>query len=183
MSLFGSFRGLSIINSFIIHKLFSRVTSLKIISGEPRKQVDLILLAVYLLCDQTTKSWFYNEAFTNNINNAGLVIVVNLPSRLWCATNYCELKVYVQSRISQYFTKKFSRTSWCEWSNCMLFIYVRSCKARANYFRCFARFVTICTIEKTWETPMKEFLSVKLQASTCNFIKSSTLPWVFFTFF
>ena len=107
MSLFGSFRGLSIINSFIIHKLFSRVTSLKIISGEPRKQVDLILLAVYLLCDQTTKSWFYNEAFTNNINNAGLIIVVNLPSRLWCGTNYCELTVYVQSRISQYFTKKF----------------------------------------------------------------------------
>ena len=30
---------------------------------------------------------------------------------------------------------------------------------------------------------MKEFLLVKLQASTCNFIKISTLPWVFFPFF
>ena len=42
------------------------------------------------------------------------------------------------------------------------------------YIRCVARFGTICTIQKT---PMKEcyFLA-------CNFTKSNSAPWVFFTF-
>ena len=38
---------------------------------------------------------------------------------------------------------------------------------------CVARFRTMCTILKTWKTPMEE----------CYFFaKSNTLPWVFFTF-
>ena len=46
--------------------------------------------------------------------------------------------------------------------------------------RCFARFGTIlCNI--SWKTLMEECL-FKLQALTCNFTKSNTFPWVFFTF-
>ena len=50
--------------------------------------------------------------------------------------------------------------------------------------RCFARFGTICTISKTWRTLHERvLLLVKLQSFACNFTKSFTPPWVFFTFF
>ena len=49
---------------------------------------------------------------------------------------------------------------------------------------CFARFGTIRTIQKNVKsTPRGVLLLVKLQASGCNFTKSNTPQWVFFTFF
>ena len=48
---------------------------------------------------------------------------------------------------------------------------------------CFTRFVTICTILKTWKTPMEECYLSLLQAQACNFTKNNTPLWVFFTFF
>ena len=46
-----------------------------------------------------------------------------------------------------------------------------------------AQFGTICTILKTWKTPMAVLLLVTLQTEACNFTKSNTPPWVFFAFF
>ena len=46
---------------------------------------------------------------------------------------------------------------------------------------CFVRFGTICTILKTWKTPMEEcYFLIKLQA---EFTKINTPPWLFLTCF
>ena len=77
-----------------------------------------------------------------------------------------------------------------------------SCKSNVQNYQviqkvivwCVARFVTICTIHKTWKAPMENsknvksthggvLLLVKLQALACNFTKNNAPPWVFFTFF
>ena len=50
--------------------------------------------------------------------------------------------------------------------------------------RCFSQFGTICTIlKKVKNIHGRALLLVKLQPLACNFTKSNTLPWVFFTFF
>ena len=48
----------------------------------------------------------------------------------------------------------------------------------------FARFGTICTIKKHEKHPWRSVIFIKLQAKACcNFTKSNTPPWVFFTAF
>ena len=48
---------------------------------------------------------------------------------------------------------------------------------------CLAWFGTFCNLKNVKNHHGGVFLFVKSQASACNFTKSKTLPWVFFTFF
>ena len=53
-----------------------------------------------------------------------------------------------------------------------------------SYMWCVARFNTMCTILKNVKnTHGGVLLLAKLQAKACNFTKSNTPSWVFFTFF
>ena len=54
---------------------------------------------------------------------------------------------------------------------------------------CFAQFGTFCTILRKWKHPLEEcyfycycWVLLLLQDLICNFNKSNTPPWVFFTF-
>ena len=47
---------------------------------------------------------------------------------------------------------------------------------------CVVRFGTTCNLKYVKSTHGGVLLLVKLQASACNFTKSNTPPWVFFTF-
>ena len=50
--------------------------------------------------------------------------------------------------------------------------------------KCFARFSTILIISKKRKNTYEGvLLLIKLQALACNFTKSNTSPWVYFTFF
>ena len=56
--------------------------------------------------------------------------------------------------------------------------------SQANDMSCFARFGTIYTILKTWQTHTEEdTLSKVAETSAWDFTKSIIPPWVFFTFF
>ena len=70
-------------------------------------------------------------------------------------------------------------------------MYVR-CKVHKNFVDNCSSFQPMCdalcdlchlyNLKKTIKKPMEVLLLVKLQASTRNFTKSNTPPWVFFTF-
>ena len=48
--------------------------------------------------------------------------------------------------------------------------------------KCFAQFDTICTIQKREKHPWRNATFGKERLLACNFTKSNTPPWVFFTF-